>query len=328
MVPTSKSPWSGVLLVLASALPAGAADEPEVSADLDYSTTVEHPTYLSVHPTVRIDAAHNNYHTADGFYRPLANLLRSDGYEVLANDRPLSRAALEGVTVLVIANALPPTTPATGPTFTADELKVLREWVLGGGSLLLIADHVPFGAASQSLAGQFNVHMGQGIVFDLPHSSGNPTFLLFDRPNDLLGTHPILLGRNPAESVGRVVAFAGQSLSTPPGATVLLRLGDTAYEAASQDAVRKALDALKQNGMRSDVFSANARRCEGNAQGVALPFGRGRVVVVGEAALFSAQILKMTQDGKPWEMRFGMNAPGNDDRQFVLNVLHWLSRVL
>jgi len=320
--------WCGVLLVFASALPAGAADEPEVTADLDYSTTVEHPTYLAVHPTIRIDAAHHNYHTADGFYRPLANLLRSDGYEVLANDRPFSRAALDGVTVLVVANALPPDPPATGPTFTAAELKVVRKWVLGGGSLLLIADHVPFGAASQNLANQFNVHMGEGIVFDLPHSAGNPTFLLFDRGNHLLGTHPILSGRNPAESVGRVVAFAGQSLSTPTKATVLLRLSDAAYEAASQDALGKALDALKQNGPQSDAFSANARRCAGNAQGVALPFGRGRVVMVGEAALFSAQVLKMTQNGKPWEMRFGMNAAGNDDRQFVLNILHWLSRAL
>ena len=25
------------------------------------------------------------------------------------------------------------------------------------------------------------------------------------------------------------------------------------------------------------------------------------------------------------DFRFGMNAPGNDDKQFVLNTLHWLS---
>jgi hypothetical protein len=60
----------------------------------------------------------------------------------------------------------------------------------------------------------------------------------------------------------------------------------------------------------------------GRAQGVALVFGRGRLVVVGEAALFSAQVLRA--QGEP-DFRFGMNAPGNDDRQFVLNSLHWLS---
>ncbi len=39
--------------------------------------------------------------------------------------------------------------------------------------------------------------------------------------------------------------------------------------------------------------------------------------------MFSAQILKRTVGES---MRFGMNAPGNDDRQFALNILHWLSR--
>jgi hypothetical protein len=57
-------------------------------------------------------------------------------------------------------------------------------------------------------------------------------------------------------------------------------------------------------------------------RGVTLAFGRGRVVIVGEAALFSAQVLR-TQS-QP-DFRFGMNAPGNDDQQFVLNTLHWLS---
>jgi len=57
-------------------------------------------------------------------------------------------------------------------------------------------------------------------------------------------------------------------------------------------------------------------------------FGKGRVVVLGEAALLTAQIVT-SPDGNPQTQRkFGMNAPGNDDRQFALNVLHWLSGVL
>jgi hypothetical protein len=38
--------------------------------------------------------------------------------------------------------------------------------------------------------------------------------------------------------------------------------------------------------------------------------------------MFSAQRLRSA--GQP-DLRFGMNAPGNDDKQFVLNALHWLS---
>ena len=41
---------------------------------------------------------------------------------------------------------------------------------------------------------------------------------------------------------------------------------------------------------------------------------------MGEAAMFSAQVYE--------DFRFGMNTPGNDDRQFALNVMHWLSGAL
>ncbi len=33
-------------------------------------------------------------------------------------------------------------------------------------------------------------------------------------------------------------------------------------------------------------------------------------------------------DNQQRETRFGMNVPGNDDRQFALNALHWLSGLL
>jgi hypothetical protein len=58
----------------------------------------------------------------------------------------------------------------------------------------------------------------------------------------------------------------------------------------------------------------------GQAQGLAFEWGRGRVVVLGEAAMLTAQ----THKGIP----FGMNTPGNDNRQFALNTMHWLSRKL
>jgi hypothetical protein len=51
-------------------------------------------------------------------------------------------------------------------------------------------------------------------------------------------------------------------------------------------------------------------------------------VVVGEAAMFSAQLIRYEEDGKTVETKMGMNVPGNDDRQFALNVLHWLSGLL
>ncbi len=43
----------------------------------------------------------------------------------------------------------------------------------------------------------------------------------------------------------------------------------------------------------------------------------GRVVVMGEAAELSAQLIGTE--------RFGMNVPGLDNRQMALNILRWLS---
>ena len=55
-----------------------------------------------------------------------------------------------------------------------------------------------------------------------------------------------------------------------------------------------------------------------------MPFGKGRIAVFGEAAMFSAQVT--TLNGQ--SMKMGMNVPGNDDRQFALNVMHWLARLI
>jgi hypothetical protein len=59
----------------------------------------------------------------------------------------------------------------------------------------------------------------------------------------------------------------------------------------------------------------------GRAQGVAFSLGRGRVVVMGEAAELSAQVFGADE-------KFGMNVPGIDNRQMAINIMHWLSRLL
>jgi hypothetical protein len=61
----------------------------------------------------------------------------------------------------------------------------------------------------------------------------------------------------------------------------------------------------------------------GRAQGIAMKLGKGRVIVLGEAAMLSAQVIT-----GPNEVRFGMNRPGIDNRQLALNIMHWLSGLL
>jgi len=300
-------------------------------ADTTFKTFVEHPAYVGSHPRVIIDEAHSNFHTADGRYKPFADLLRSDGYRVIRGTSAFQMDSLAGVAVLVIANALAPdaTEDSSGSAFSDEECPVLRDWVRRGGSLLLIADHTPFGAAAGKLAAQFGVEMGRGFVFDLEHCEGNPTTLVFSRENGLLGKHPILRGRSTSEEIGRVVALTGQSLGVPARATALLKLGAAAGEAPTREAGRRALEAaVADTSGRTGPDTLYYRRAGGRAQAVAMKFGKGRVVVLGEAAMFSAQVIRFGEEGRQQERKFGMNMPGNDDKQFALNVMHWLSGAL
>jgi hypothetical protein len=102
----------------------------------------------------------------------------SDGYRVVANTQTFSKTVLEGYRVLVVSNALGAKalsekewTPAwsdagAGPAFTDEECDAVRDWVRGGGALLLIADHPPFGGAAENLARRFGVDMSTGYAWD------------------------------------------------------------------------------------------------------------------------------------------------------------------
>lgn len=292
----------GLVLLIAVALASlWYYDHAGQKADPNFDPVVPNPAYREDHPRVLFDEAHRNFHTASGRYKPFADLLRNDGYIVDGNNHPLSPEVLKEVSILVIANALGPYGHEGWWALTPEEEAAVTGWVRDGGALLLIADHAPFGSAAEHLAQQFGVKMYLRYARDDRfHEGWDNERLLFSRANGLLNDCPITNGRNPAERVDRVVTFTGQSLSGPSDSIPLLRLSDDAYDWES----------------RSVRFPA-----KGHSQAIALRYGDGRVVVVGEAALFSAQVDMLG-------LKFGMNRAGNDDRQFALNVVHWLSGLL
>ncbi|HXE74918.1 MAG TPA: DUF4350 domain-containing protein [Candidatus Xenobia bacterium] len=315
------------LLALAAvlALPALA----QQMADPNFKASVEHPAYTRDHPRVVLDEAHSNFHTADGRYKPFADLLRRDGYDVVPGKAKFDKAALDGVRVLVIANALAADAgdDKSAPAFAEEECNAVGDWVRNGGSLLLLADHAPFGSAAEILARRFGVDMGKGFVFDLSNNAASPTTLVFSRENGLLADHPITRGRNPAEEIQRVVSFTGQSLSIPDGATAFMQLSSTAAEAASRPALQAAVQS-RLRGAPPDPSQPAPTPVGGRAQGLAFTFGEGRVVIMGEAGMFSAQLIRYEAAGQAQEIKMGMNVEGNDNRQLLLNVLHWLSGLL
>jgi hypothetical protein len=277
-------------------------------ADATFDARVARPAYTNTHPKVLFDEAHNNFHTAGGRYKPFADLITNDGYQVVPNKRKFEKQALEGYDVLVIANAIGSpdldAASASNSAFTEEECDAVRDWVRAGGELLLIADHAPAGGAAANLAARFGVEMSKAYTADptnFERVTMEASWIAFSRRNRALADHPITRGRDTSERINHVLSFTGQSLKGPKESVALLKLSDAAY------------DVLNFN----TPTQARTISAAGRAQAVAMPFGKGRVVVFGEAAMLSAQ-----------NQNFGMNYPGTDNRQLALNVMHWLTGLL
>jgi len=300
-----------VVLVSTSLLVAYAYNQSQ-HEDHGWDIVLTSITYPEKHPRVVIDRAHHNAHTARGKYRPFAEMLRMDGYAVKNGTRKFSKQSLKHTNVLVIVNAsgggqatvvginMPFSKDRREqPAFSDGEIAAVREWVADGGSLLLVADHSPYGASSAPLAAAFGVRMHQGFT-EIPNEKSDP--MEFSTENGRLPVHPIVEGTDSSTVVHRVYTFTGQSLDGPADATALLALPPNAIEYIP---VR--------NGEHTEMKEEKA----GAAQGFALNYGKGRVVVLGEAAMLTAQVYKGDH--------FGMNTPGCDNQRFALNIVHWLT---
>lgn len=306
---------SGVCLPMAS-IAASNVLFAQAVADRNFDARVARPAYAGRHPKVLFDEAHNNAATADGGYRPFVDLITSDGYRVLPGERELSKKTLSGCDILVIANPSGPQSQREASAFTEEETNAIKEWIDGGGNLLLIVSHLPFSAAADLLAKRLSVDITKGHTFDksnFDQESGDETELLFTRDNHLLQDHAVTQGLTPRERINRILTFSGTSLKGPARSVPFLVLADT------------AMDVLPPPGFKGSTpeYSPDFKQVSaaGRAQGIAMEMGKGRVVILGEAAMLTAQIT-------PQGFRFGMNSPGCDNRQLALNIMHWLSGLL
>jgi hypothetical protein len=297
-----------VLMVAAASILPLAISVAQQVADPNFDTKVARPAYTKNGPKVLFDEAHKNFHTAGGRYKPFADLITSDGYLVTPNKEKFSAQVLKDFDILVISNALGAAQmnmPEAGnPAFTDAECDAVRDWVKGGGALLLIADHAPMGSANQILGDRFGVNMSKMYTVDEPNSdkeSNNPGFIIYTRESGRLADHAITRGRNDSERINKIIAFTGQSLKGPPNSFAFMKLSDTAVDVMPNT---------------TPISAA------GRSQGMVLTSGKGRVVLLAEAAMLSAQLAGSNK------MPFGMNRPGIDNRQFALNIMHWLSRLI
>ena len=308
-----------LLAVLAAALAAAPA-RAQQAPDTTFDVTIARPAWeAGTGPRLVLDEAHHNFHTLSGRYRPFGDLARHDGLRVAAGGAPFTRESLAACDLLVISNALGSEdmgdSTAERSAFTDAEIGAVVAWVEAGGSLLLIADHAPMGSAASVLGRALGVDMRCAYTQDpVQGAKGQPSQVAYTPGAGLDTASAIVRGRAGDPPVRRVVTYTGQSLAGPPGATQLLTLSDQAFD---------AMVSIQETHLIAKLPPERRKPAGGRAQGLAFERGRGRVVVMGEAAMLTAQVV-----GGSGGFKFGMNAPGNDDRQFAINVLRWLGRKL
>lgn len=269
--------------------------------DTAFLAPIAHPTYESGRGSiVLVDAGHHNFHTIDGRYAPFARFLGRDGYRLESSETAIRPEALQHCKIFVISNPIAPSQSWNLPTasaFSGAEITVLNEWVKRGGRLLLIADHMPFAGSAENLAKSFGFEFANCFAMDNRRRS----IERFYKENKTLLDNELTAG------IDTVVSFTGSAFRIPEGATGVLALNN--YTLLFPDA---AWDFTE---------STTVTDSKGYFQGAYMQYGKGKIVVMGEAAMFSAQL------AGPEKARVGMNHPAaRQNAQFLLNIIHWLDQ--
>lgn len=271
-------------------------------------------------PLVLIDEAHNNFLTLNDRYKPFAQVLESDGFRVGSNDKAITENQLRQVDILVIANALDRNRqdwlPPYGEAFDDNEVEVLKNWILNGGSLFLVADHTPFPKAIDNLALALgfkfiNGHVGNATFSKVNHSLAEhaTTYKKEISQNIDENSQPLFLQsiNNVSPDILKVRSFGGSAFKAPEKAISLLVLGNgiTATEPKVPFQVNADTPKIPMSGW---------------SQGAVLELGEGRVAVFSEGMMFSSQLVKST--GKTMGLR---SVGAEQNEEFLLNIMRWLA---
>lgn len=265
---------------------------------------------------VYVDEGHANYHTASGLYKSFADILERDGYNVKPFTNTFSEQSLSNVKLLVISNAIHSKNSERWeqPIFSAfeeAEMEQLAKWVENGGSLFLIADHMPFSSSAKELASKFGFTFYGGTAMK---KKGETKKLkgevdLFYRSANTLLKNAITDGRNSGEYVDSIATFTGQAFEIPDSAQQILVFNNE-YEQFAP----KAHGQIESTDEAQDIT--------GFSQGAFMNFGKGRIVVFGEAAMFTTQL----PAGLSWK-KIGMNSSkAKNNYKLLLNIIHWLDK--
>jgi len=278
-----------------------------------FTKDIQEPTYNSENsPIIYLDEGHNNGSQLNTSFKPTSNILVKDGYIVKSNREQISNEILNRADILVVIDALASENIdnwklPTPSAFTDDEILSIHEWVEKGGSLLLVADHMPFAGASKKLGKAFGVNFINGFAID----TIGWDLTRFSRGENSLRQHPIIEGRNFDEQVNEISTYFGQCLA-------ISEIGLNPIMVFSNENIvsYNPKEAWKFNNETKTIPS------KGYYQGVAGEYGKGRIVVLGDSSIILAHLI-----GKN-KRTIGINSvETKNNYQFMLNIFHWLSQL-
>ena len=276
---------------------------------------------VSQRPLVLIDEAHFNYPLVEASDKPFAAFLQESGYRVSSLTVPFEKESLDTGQVLIIAMPLAERNrirgnPDTGwetedwslpnpSAFSDHEIAVIKSWVVDGGSLLVIFDHMPFAGAVAELARAFSIEVSNGHARD---SVTGP--MIFSRSNGTLTDHVITNGFSPAERIESVATFGGAAFRSDADLEPILVFGPSVVS-FTPDVAHQITDETRS-------ISVN-----GWFQGAVGTFGHGRAAFFGEAGMFFAVVMSLSERDDCGDDCWTSVAEQNP--QLLLNVLGWLS---
>lgn len=271
-----------VAVVLASSAFVGA----QQIADTTFHPLIERPAYPNrIGPVVLFDEGHFNFHTSTGRYLAFARLLDRDGYRVEPLKELFSAQALRAGTVLVIANAL-------------NGENERNEWK---------PPHLPAFNPPEVVAVHGWVSGGGALLLITDHSPFDAAVSDLAKAFGVQLLDRATLGTDAGRT--RVFQKSDGSLAAHPltrGIDQVATFGGSWFDAGS-------------SGQPLLFLQAGRPRA---VQGAVMLYGKGKLAIFGEAAMFSAQL------AGPAKVAMGMNAPiAKQNSQFLLNVMHWLSGI-
>jgi hypothetical protein len=297
------------------------------------SASPQEPAYkLGQGPAIVVDADYKNTFS-EPLVTTITQSLGRDGYRIEKARRPFDQESLRGKQLLIIAGALARQNEIqedlatateeqaqaaiarawrmpTPSAFSREETEYLKTWVESGGSLWIALDHMPFAGAVEPLARQFGVVISNGIVADSELLGSPPptaNILAFERTNGSIGQHFVSDGRDNSERVNVAAAYGAAAFRLPANGTSLLNLGEGLVSVLSE--------------VSGEVSEATPKeRVDGWSVLGVFSFGRGRVAVSGDLALFFPPF---PDEGVP--LPGGVKSAHVQNSQLVLNTAHWLS---